>query len=152
MKPPRLMTVLSLGVICLAIGLAYAFWSHGDPCARLISLTAKVDRLQSSRPRPYRLSDHVVGVLHHSNPLLYYERQAENEKKALVASGQLVEFKIPYTADGPRSDREIAKALLAVHQRTGADYWIDFDLTNHLMLIECRPGDVGKFPVLPSVP
>jgi hypothetical protein len=148
MKIPRLITALSLGVICLALGLSYMVRSRGDPCCRLIRLTAKVDRLQAARPRPYTFSDHVVGALHCSNPLMYYEREADNEKKALLACGQLVEFRIPYTADGPHSDRVIAKALLAAWQRTGANYYIDFDRTNHIMLVACRPCDVRQFPVL----
>jgi hypothetical protein len=148
MKLPRLITTLSIGVICLAASLSYMVRSRGDPCRRLNRLTAKVARLQSARPRPYSFSDHVVGMLHRSDPLLYYAREAETEKKALLAFGQLVEFRIPYTAEGSGSDREIAKALLAVWQRTRAEYWIDFDLTNHLMLVACRARDVQQFPML----
>ena len=148
MNVPRLLTLLALGFMCLAIGLGYMIRRRTDPCARLIDLTAKVDRLQSARPRLYRFSDHIQEVLHQSNPLLYYESEAYKEKKALLASGRLVEFKIPYSANGTRSDREIALALLAVHRQTGAEYWIDFDLTNHLMLVACRPSEVRLFPVL----
>ena len=145
MKIPRLITALSLGVICFSLGLSYLVRSRGDPCCRLIRLTEKVAHLQSARPRPYRLSDHIVGFLHRSNPLVYYEREAGKEMKTLLASGQLVEIRIPYSAGGSRSDREIAIALLAVHRRTGAYYWIDFDRTNRLMLFACKPLDLGAF-------
>jgi hypothetical protein len=143
MNIPRLITGLSLGLICFAVGLTY-MRRNRDACVRLIRLTEKVDRL-SVRPRPYHVSDHIVGVLHQSDPFMYYEKEAEKEKKVLLASGQLVEIRVPYAADGIRSDREIAKALLAVRRRTGADYWIDFDLTNRLMLVACRPRDVAAF-------
>jgi hypothetical protein len=148
MKLPRLITALSLCAMCLAAGLGYVVWSRNDPCGRFARLSAKVVRLQYSRPRPYSFSDHLVGLLHRSDPLAYYEKVAAAEKKALLASGRLVEFRIPYTVEGERSDREIAKTLFAVWQRTGAGYWIDFDLTNHLMLVACRPRDVRQFQIL----
>jgi len=147
MRIPRLITALSLGVICLALGLSYVVRSSGDPCARLNRLDAKILRL-SSRPRPYRLPDQIVGLVHRSDPFLYYERKFAAEKRALLASGRLVEFRLPYTAEGPHSDREIAKALLAVWQRTGANYYFDFDRTNHILLVACRPCDVRQFPML----
>jgi hypothetical protein len=77
--------------------------------------------------------------------LTYYEREFATEKKALLASGRLVEFRLPYTAEGPHSDREIAMALLAVFRRTGAEYWFDFDTTNRFMLVACRPRDLALF-------
>ena len=80
-----------------------------------------------------------------ANPLLYYKGELAKEIRALTASGQLVELRVPYAAEGIRSDREIAKALLATHQRTGADYWFDFDLTNRLMLVVCRSQDAATF-------
>jgi hypothetical protein len=144
---PRI-TILCFCGVCLAVGLSYIDWRRNDPCEHCFQLTVRVARLQSSRPRDYSFTDHVVGLLHRSDPLTYYERKANSEKKALLTSGKLVEFRIPYTADGPHSDREIAKALDAVWQRTGVEYWIDFDLTNHLMLVACRPRDVHQFEIL----
>ena len=143
----RWITGLSFGAFCVAVVLTCVVRSRGDPCARLTRLDVKILRL-SARPRPYRLSDHIVGLLHRSDPLTYYEREFATEKKALLASGRLVEFRLPYTAEGLHTDREIAKALLAVWQRTGANYYIEFDRTNHIMLVACRPCDVRQFPML----
>ena len=147
MKPRRVNATLCFFGFCLVVVLSYAIWSRSDRCDRLAELTAKVVRLYGSYPRAYSFSDHVVGLLHRSDPLAYYEKVAHSEKKALLASGQLVEFRIPYTADGPQSDREIAKALYAVWQRTGAHYWIEFDRTNRLMLVACRPRDTNHFQI-----
>lgn len=144
MKAQRLITGLLLGVVLLAIGVSWVLWRR-DPCAHVFRTARHIERLESLRPRPYTLSDHVVGLLHQSNPLVYYKGELAKEIRALTASGRLVELRVPYTAEGIRSDREIAKALLAVHQRTGADYWFDFDLTNRLMLIVCRSQDVATF-------
>ncbi len=141
MKARRL---ISLGVVLLAIGVSCWLW-RGDPCAHLFRTARHIERLESRRPRPYGLSDHIVGFLHQSNPLLYYKGELAKEIRTLTASGRLVEFRVPYAAEGIRSDREIAKALLAIHQRTGADYWFDFDLTNRLMLVLCRSEDAARF-------
>ena len=143
----RWITGLSFAALCVAVVLTCVVRSYGNPCARLTRLEGKILRL-SARPRPYRLSDRIVGLMHRSDPLLYYEREFAREKKGLLASGRLVEFRLPYTAEGPHSDREIAKALLVAWRRTGADYFIDFDRTNRLMLIACRPCDVRQFPML----
>ena len=144
MKARRLIIGFSVAVILLAIGVS---WWDGrrDPCAHLFRTARHIERLESRRPRPYRLSDHIVGLLHQSNPLLYYKGQLSKEIRTLTASGRLMEIRVPYAAEGSRSDREIAAALLAIHQQTGADYWFDFDLTNHLMLVVFRAEDAAKF-------
>ena len=95
----RWITGLSFGAFCVAVVLTCVVRSRGDPCARLTRLDVKILRL-SARPRPYRLSDHIVGLLHRSDPLTYYEREFATEKKALLASGRLVEFRLPYTRKG----------------------------------------------------
>jgi len=35
--------------------------------------------------------------------------------------------------------------LIRVRRRTRAEYAIDFDLTNHLLSIACRPRDAAAF-------
>ena len=138
----RLVILLSCVAILAASGISYMVW-RGDRCASLFRVARHVERLEARRARP-DLTDHLVGLLHNERPLAYYKTKFENEKKALLASGQLVELRIPYTAYGPRSDREIAMVLLSVHQQTGTDFWFDFDLTNRLMLVWCKACDLPR--------
>ena len=148
MKLPHLIIILGLCAICLAVGLSLLAWSRSDPFDRFAGLQANVGRLRSSPAAPYRFQDYVVRLLHWSDPRAYYEKMANTEKKALIASGRLVEVSIPYTTEGAHSATEIARGLARVSQRTGAFYSIEFDHPNHLVLVLCRPLDVRQFEIL----
>ena len=138
---------LALLLPCFAflaiVGLSYLVWPVGS-CAAVFRLARRLECLESGGER-FSLADGLAGLLHHGSPLGYYKTRLENQKNELLASGQLAELRISYTADGPRSDRKIALALVAVYQKTGADYWFDFDLTNRQMVILCRSRDFPKF-------
>ena len=144
MKIPRLITLLSLGVICLTIGLSYVLW-HRDRCGHLFRLAWRIDVLESRRSPPYSLSERIVGILHGSDPLCYYRTELAEEIKALTASGQIVKFSVPYGPEGNHSDREIAMAAVGVRGRIGAEYWIDCDRSNRLMFVVCRSADAPAF-------
>lgn len=137
------LVVGALGIIGVTIVLICLLWGRLDPCDHLFRVAAEIDRLESSGP-PH-LSDAIVGALHHGDPVFHYQSKFQNEKASLMASGQLVEFRIPYTAEGIHSDRQIAMALVGVHRRTGSDYYFEFDRTNRLMLIVCRARDRETF-------
>ncbi len=139
-----MITSLCLGAVCLAVGLSYAVWNR-DACSSFFRLEARIAYLEGSRPPRYSVSDNLVGLFHHTNPLRHYTREAAARRKALLAAGRLVELRVPYTAEGAHSDRNLALALARVYHETRADYCIDFDLTNRLMLIACRPRDATAF-------
>ena len=146
MNRKRLAILLSCFAILATVGLsylAYLVW-HVDNCAAFFRLAQRLECLESGGAS-YSLADGLAGLLHHGSPLAYYKTRLENQKNELLASRQLAELRISYTADGPRSDRQIALGLLAVYQRTGADYWFDFDLSNRQMVILCRSRDLAKF-------
>lgn len=143
MRLPRLIALLSGGMICVAVGLPYMLW-HRDHCAQFFRLTRRVDALEWRRSR-YSLADRVVGVLHGSSPLSHYRKELAGEIKDLTASGELVEFMIPCGPGGVHSEREIGMAALAVHRRTGAEYWIDLDRSNRMMVVVCRSQDSAAF-------
>jgi len=138
----------SLTRIALALGLglsavlALSLW-HRDPCAAFERMAKRAARLEAAYPRPYRLSDHVVGILHHREPMSYYEEQAARMQGALLASGDLVETRIPVPADG--SERDMLKTLYAVCQRTGYFYTASIDTTNHQVRLISKPKDVAVF-------
>jgi len=144
MNRKRLAILLSCFAILATVWLAYLaylFW-HVDSCAAFFRLAQRLESLESGGAR-YSLTDGLLGLLHPGGPLGYYKTKLGNQKKELLASGQLAELRISYT--GPRSDREIARALLAVSQKTGAAYWFDYDLNNRQMVILCRSRDLPKF-------
>jgi hypothetical protein len=145
MSAERRITAVTVIFIFAAVVFALASYSCDDPSERLLRLEVRIVQL-SVRPRPYRWSDRLIGLLHTSDPLMYYQRQAERQKRTLIAAGRLIEFKIPdCDAD---SERAAARSLSEDYERTGAPYFIDFDVTNHFMLVACRPGDVQKFRIL----
>lgn len=142
MKPRRVIALFSLVALCVVVVVLFRMLSHQDPCAHLFRLARHIDILESRGPRPL---DHFVGLLHNSTPLAYYRKVLAGEIKALAASGQVVEFRIPFAPGGLRSDREIALAALDVNQQTGAEYWIDCDVSNRVMVVVCRSRDGPSF-------
>jgi hypothetical protein len=142
MKIPRFKIAIALGAFCLMVGPAYLLWDR-DPCARLERMAKSAARLEAVYPRPYRLSDHIVGILHRSEPMRYYEEAVAKEQKALLASGHLVETQIRIPAD--RSAREVHKALYSAYQRTGAYYSASVDETKHHVMLLSKPQDVAGF-------
>jgi len=89
MNIPPFKIALALGAFCLTVLLAYLLWDR-DPCARFEHMAKRAARLEASFPRPYRLSDHLVGIFHRREPMSYYEEKAAKMRKALLASGHLV--------------------------------------------------------------
>lgn len=143
MNAKRLAILLSCVAILATIGISNLV-SDVDGCGSVFRLARRLECLESGGAR-FGVADCFAGLLHSGSPLGYYKTRLENQKKGLLASGRLAEFRISYTADGPRSDREIALALLAVYQKTGADYWFDLDRTNRQMVILCRSRDLPEF-------
>src|SRR5436853_5576526 len=84
MKIRRFNILLALGAFCLMVVTVYLLWDR-DPSARWERLVISVDRLHARNPPAYRLTDHLVGILHNKNPLSYYEQGVEKEQKALLA-------------------------------------------------------------------
>lgn len=142
MKIPRFKIVLALCASCLAVVLVFLVWDR-DPFARLERMAECAARLEAAYPRPYRLPDYLVGLLHRVEPMRYYEDEVAKAQKALLASGDLVERRIAIPS--ARSDREIYTALYEVRQRTGAYYWAYVQSTNHLVLLVSRPRDIAAF-------
>jgi hypothetical protein len=142
MKVPRFKIALGLGAFCLMVVPAFLLWDR-DPCARLERLAKRAARLEAVHPRPYRLSDHLVGILHRSEPMRYYEQAVAKEQRALLASGHLVETQIGIPAERP--SRDVHKVLHAVYQRTGAYYSASVDETNHHVMLISKPQDVAGF-------
>jgi hypothetical protein len=75
--------------------------------------------------------------------LSYYEKEVEKEQKALLASGHLVETKIPIPAG--RSEQEVHKVQHEVWLRTRRYASSSIDTTNHQLLLISRPQDVVAF-------
>jgi hypothetical protein len=142
MKVPRFKIALGLGIFCLMVVPALLLWDR-DPCARLERMAKGAARLQAGYPRSYRWSDHLVGVLHRSEPLRYYEQAVAQEQKALLASGHLVETQIDIPTNRPPA--EVRKVLDAIYQRTGAYYSASVDETNHCVRLISKPQDVAAF-------
>jgi hypothetical protein len=131
-----------LGAFCLLVVAAYLLWDR-DPCARLERMAKRAARLEAVYPRPYRWSDRLVGILHRTEPMRYYEEAAAKEQKALLASGHLVETQIGIPTDRP--SRDVHKVLYAVYQRTGAYYSASVDEMNHHVILISKPQDVAGF-------
>jgi hypothetical protein len=142
MKIPRFKIALALGAFCLVVVPAFLLWDR-DPCARLERMAKRAARLGAGYPHPYRWSDHLVGILHRSEPMRYYEEAVAKEQKALLASGHLVETQIGIPSDRP--SREVHKALYAAYQRIGAYYSASVDETNHHVMLISNPQDVAGF-------
>ena len=142
MKIPRFKIALALGALCFSVVLACLLRGR-DPCARFEHMAKRAARLEATLPRPYRLSDHIVGILHHREPMSYYEEQVAKMQESLLASGHLVETRIRIHTD--RSDREVHKALYAACQRTGCYYSASIDATNHRVVLISKPRDVAAF-------
>jgi len=142
MKIRRFNILLALGAFCLMVLAAYLLWDR-DPSARWEHLVISVDRLYARNPPAYRLTDHLVGILHNRNPLSYYEQGVDKEQKALLASGHLVETKIRIPAG--RSEGDVTIALREVWQRKGLYFSALVDRTNHQFLLISRPQDVAAF-------
>ena len=142
MNIPPFKSALALGAFCLTVLLAYLLWDR-DPCARFEHMAKRAARLEASFPRPYRLSDHLVGIFHRREPMSYYEEKAAKMRKALLASGHLVETRIRIPTD--RSEQEVHKALYAAYQRTGCYYSASVEATNHQVLLISKPRDVAAF-------
>jgi hypothetical protein len=142
MKIPRFRIVLTLGAICLMVASVCLLWVR-DPCARLKYLARSAGRLGLSYPRHYRLSDHVVRILHQKEPFDYYCTELHKEEERLLATGDLVETPIGIATN--RTDRDVTLALHAVCERTGAYCSHSIDVTNHSLLLITRPQDIAVF-------
>jgi len=142
MKIPRFKIALALGALRLSVVLACLLWGR-DPCERCEHTAKRAARLEATYPHPYRLSDQIVGILHHREPMSYHEEQAAKMQESLLASGHLVETRIRIPTD--RSDREVHKALYAACQRTGCYYSAWVDATKHRVVLISKPRDVAAF-------
>jgi hypothetical protein len=121
------------GGVCLLAILLYAFLPR-NPYRRLDYYSNQVLRLATSTNR-YTLSDHLNALLHRREPYQYYAERAQQEQKALLVSGHLVETNIALPIMW--SERDLVAAL----SKTSGLYWAvaRVDTTNHLAFLICKP-------------
>ncbi|MCX8091285.1 MAG: hypothetical protein N3I86_10220 [Verrucomicrobiae bacterium] len=134
-----------LGVVVLAgvVGVAITAFRMANPYARLDRLAKAVTRVSAAYPRPYRIGDHLVGILHQSDPFDYYCRELKREEQRLLSSGHLVVAQLPWPEG--KTEGDLLLALSQEYRRTGAFFRPVLDRTNRTLAVICKPGDAATF-------
>src|SRR5438045_141176 len=89
-----------------------------------------------------RLSERVAALVHFSSPSNYYRARFDTQRQALIASGYLLEVKVPLPDLRSRLT-QVRISLSNAVQRTGADYEAKRDDTRNEVRLLCRKEDVS---------
>ena len=107
---------------------------------------AELHRLGSSYQRAWtgqpRLSERVAALVHFSSPSNYYRARFDTQRQALIASGYLLEVKLPLP-DLRSKLAQVRVSLSNAVQRTGAYYEAKLDDTRNEVRLLCRKEDVS---------
>jgi len=118
-RPAKIVSAFAAFGVMAVVSLLWLEEPKGDAAhyAELCRTGALYKRLIASGPC---LSDRLVALVHlTSDPANYYEQRYEKEKKALVASGYLIQVAVP-VPDLAARIAQVRSNLLNTLQETGA--------------------------------
>jgi len=138
MKRSKRRILIPAAAFCLLAATLYALLPR-NPYRRLDYYSNQVLRLATSTNR-YTLSDHLVGLLHRSEPYQYYGERSQKEQAALLASGHLVETNISFPESWSKTE------LITALRKTSGVYWAvaRLNTTNHLARVICKPHQIAS--------
>jgi len=133
-------------VVTIATGASFALYQsltqRSEDARRygeLLRLGKSFKRAWTGQPR---LPDRVAALVHFSSPSNYYRARVETQKRALVASGYLVEITVPVPDLRPKLPKVWA-SITNTSQQTGAYYEAILDRSTDEVRLICRKKDVS---------
>ncbi len=107
---------------------------------------AELHRLGASYKRAWTgqstAGDHFIALTHFSSPSNYYHARFEQQQRALMASGYMVELTVPVPNLRPKVP-QVWASLTNAFQQTGAYAEARLDHTRDEVRLVCRKEDVA---------
>ena len=132
-------------VVIIAAGASFALYQALTRQSEDAERNAALHRFGSSYKRAWtgqsRLPDRLTALVHFSSPSNYYRARFDTQRRALMASGYLVEVTVPV----PNLRAKLAQVRVSLSntlRQTGAYYEAKLDYTKDEVHLVCRKADL----------